>query len=120
MKSAHAVTCLAALAQENRLEVFRLLIQTGRHGMPAGEIAERLKIPSPTLSFHLSQLKNAGLVHARREGRSLIYAANFDGMNLLMGFLTENCCAGDASACNTPVCDPAAATITRRKGGTSR
>ena len=93
------VTALSALAQEHRLAVFRLLVQAGPTGRPAGEIAERLEIAAPTLSFHLAQLKHAGLVHQRREGRSLIYAANYDGMNALMGFLTENCCGGNAAAC---------------------
>ena len=67
-------------------------MQAGADGLPAGEVAERLGIASPTLSFHLAQLRHAGLVHMRREGRSLIYAANYDGMRALMGFLTENCC----------------------------
>lgn len=87
-----AVAALGALAQENRLEVFRLLVQAGTDGLAAGEIAERLGIASPTLSFHLAQLRHAGLLHMRRDGRSLIYGANFDGMRALMGFLTENCC----------------------------
>ena len=99
MESKTAVAALSALAQENRLEVFRLLIQAGPAGLPAGEIAERLDIAAPTLSFHLAQLKHAGLVHQRRDGRSLIYATNYDGMNALMGFLTENCCGGNAAQC---------------------
>jgi ArsR family transcriptional regulator, arsenate/arsenite/antimonite-responsive transcriptional repressor len=110
-----AVSALAALAQENRLEVFRLLVQAGAAGLPAGQIADKLDIAAPTLSFHLAQLRHAGLVHQRREGRSLIYATNYDGMNTLMSFLTENCCAGDAAACGTPVCDPQSATIIRKK-----
>jgi ArsR family transcriptional regulator len=114
METKDAVTSLSALAQENRLEVFRLLVQTGAKGLPAGEIAERLKLASPTLSFHLAQLKHAGLVQARRDGRSLIYAADYDGMNDLMGFLTENCCGGTVS-CGVPVCEPASSTIVRRK-----
>ena len=99
METKIVVSALAALAQENRLEVFRLLVQAGVEGMPAGQIAERLKLASPTLSFHLAQMRHAGLVHVRREGRSLIYAANYDGMNALMEFLTANCCAGDAAGC---------------------
>ena len=83
-------------------------------GLPAGQIAERLDIPSPTLSFHLAQLRHAGLVQVRRDGRSLIYAANYDGMNGLMEFLTDNCCAGDGS-CRVPICEPEKATIVRRK-----
>ncbi len=96
MKSSDAVGALSALAQENRLDAFRLLVQAGPDGLPAGEIAERLKLAAPTLSFHLAQLRHAGLIHQRREGRSLIYAANYDGMNVLMGFLTENCCGGQS------------------------
>jgi DNA-binding transcriptional ArsR family regulator len=115
METVTAVSALAALAQESRLEVFRLLVQAGANGLPAGQIAERLKLASPTLSFHLVQLKHAGLVHVRREGRSLIYAANYDGMNALMEFLTDNCCAGDAAACRVPLCEPSSATIVRRK-----
>ena len=115
MESRTAVTALSALAQENRREVFRLLVQAGREGLAAGEIAERLRIAAPTLSFHLAQLKHAGLVHQRRDGRSLIYATNYDGMNALMGFLTENCCAGDVAQCGTPVCEPQSARLVRRK-----
>jgi len=94
MKIKNAVAALSALAQENRLEVFRLLVQAGPEGLAAGEIAERLDVPPPTLSFHLAQLRHAGLIHQKRDGRSLIYAANYEGMNILMGFLTENCCGG--------------------------
>jgi ArsR family transcriptional regulator, arsenate/arsenite/antimonite-responsive transcriptional repressor len=114
METSSAVTALSALAQENRLEVFRLLVQAGAAGLPAGQIAERLGIAPATLSFHLAQLKNAGLVHQRRDGRSLIYATNYDGMNALMGFLTENCCA-DQAACGVPVCEPQSARLIRRK-----
>jgi DNA-binding transcriptional ArsR family regulator len=115
METKYAVTALSALAQENRLEVFRALVQAGPDGLPAGQIAERLKLASPTLSFHLAQLKHAGLAQARRDGRSLIYAADYDGMNELMSFLTENCCAGAATGCGVPVCEPASGTIVRRK-----
>jgi ArsR family transcriptional regulator len=119
MESKTAVAALSALAQENRLEVFRLLVQAGAPGLPAGQIAEKLGIAAPTLSFHLAQLKHAGLVHQRRDGRSLIYATNYDGMNALMGFLTDNCCAGD-NACGVPllerpVCEPQSARLVRRK-----
>jgi DNA-binding transcriptional ArsR family regulator len=121
MESLDAVAALSALAQESRLQVFRMLVQAGPEGLPAGQIAERLKLASPTLSFHLAQLKHAGLVQATRDGRSLIYAADYDGMNALMGFLTENCCAGDAAGCGVPVCDPQSARIVRRKArGASR
>ena len=96
MESPSAVAALSALAQENRLDVFRLLVQTGPDGMAAGDVAERLEIPPATLSFHLAQLRQAGLLSMRRDGRSLIYSANYDGMNALMAFLTENCCRGSA------------------------
>ena len=92
MKKTNAVAALAALAQETRLDIFRLLVRAGGEGLPAGEIAERLRVPAPTLSFHLNQLKQARLVTCRRDSRSLIYAA----MNGLVGYLTENCCGGVA------------------------
>lgn len=94
-----AVVALSALAQETRLEIFRLLVQAGPEGLPAGRIGEVLDLPSPTLSFHLAQLRQAGLVTFRREGRSLIYVAEYAAMNALIGFLTENCCGGNAAAC---------------------
>ena len=120
MQSQSAVAALSALAQEHRLEVFRLLVQAGAGGLPPNRMVERLKIAAPNLSFHLAQLKHAGLVHQRRDGRSLIYATNYDGMNALMGFLTENCCAGDSAACGVPllerpVCEPQSARLVRRK-----
>src|SRR5665213_357710 len=92
MEKMHAIAALAALAQESRLDVFRLLVQAGPAGLPAGQIGERLGLPAATLSFHLSQLKHAGLVTFRREGRSLIYAAEYPAMNGLLAYLTENCC----------------------------
>jgi DNA-binding transcriptional ArsR family regulator len=98
MDQLNAVTKLGALAQENRLDVFRLLVEAGPSGLPAGAIGEQLGLPGPTLSFHLAQLKQAGLVAARREGRSLIYAADFSAMNALLAFLTENCCGGRVCA----------------------
>lgn len=79
-----------------------MLVKAGSEGLPAGEIAERLKLAAPTLSFHLAQLRHAGLVHQRRDGRSIIYAANFDGMSLLMGFLTDNCCGGEPCLVTAP------------------
>lgn len=115
METIDAVSALSALAQDNRLDVFRLLVRAGTKGVPAGQIAKRLELAAPTLSFHLAQLKHAGLVQVRRVGRSLIYAANYDSMNALMEFLTDNCCAGDAGACRVPICEPASATIVRRK-----
>lgn len=115
METKDAAIALAALAQDSRLDVFRLLVRTGRQGLPAGQIAERLDIAASTLSFHLAQLRHAGLVQARRDGRSLIYAADYDGMNELMSFLTENCCAEDATGCAVPACDPVADKVTRRR-----
>ncbi len=88
------VAALAALAQETRLEVYRLLVQAGPAGLPAGSIGAKLSLPLPTLSFHLAQLKHAGLVAARRQSRSIIYAANYGAMNSLIAYLTENCCGG--------------------------
>jgi ArsR family transcriptional regulator, arsenate/arsenite/antimonite-responsive transcriptional repressor len=101
METSAAIAALAALAQENRLDAYRLLVQAGPSGLPAGEVAARLGLAPNTLSFHLDRLRGAGLVTVRREGRSLIYAARFDTMNALLGYLTANCCAGIASDCCT-------------------
>ncbi len=105
MEKADAIAALAALAQDTRLDVFRLLVQAGANGMAAGHIGERLGLPSATLSFHLNQLRHAGLVTFRRESRSLIYTAEYDAMNSLLAYLTENCCQGDPGACGVEVCD---------------
>ena len=99
MKKLTVVAALGALAQETRLDIFRLLVQRGPEGMPAGEISQRLGQPSPTLSFHLNQLRFAGLVTSRRESRSIIYSANFKAMSELLGYLTENCCGGRPELC---------------------
>jgi ArsR family transcriptional regulator len=107
MEKTDALAALAALAQESRLDVFRLLVQAGADGMPAGQIGERLNLPSATLSFHLSHLKQSGLVKCRRESRSLIYSAEYATMNRLLAYLTENCCQGDLSACGITICRPA-------------
>ena len=88
------IRALGALAQEHRLAAFRLLVQAGADGLPAGLIAERLGVPASSMSFHLAQLAHAGLVTQRRESRSIIYTADYAAMNRLMGYLTENCCAG--------------------------
>lgn len=111
MDKPHAVAALAALAQETRLDIFRLLVEAGSEGLPAGQIGARLGLPSATLSFHLSQLKHAGLITFRRESRSLIYAAEYDTMNSLLAYLTENCCRGDPSVCAVGACDPSASPI---------
>ena len=103
-----AILALGALAQEHRLALFKLLVRAGAEGLPAGAIAAELDIPNSSLSFHLAQLNRAGLVNQARNGRSLIYSANYAGMNALMGYLTENCCAGGAS-CGTEIsCGPEA------------
>lgn len=121
MEKTGAIAALGALAQETRLEIFRLLVQKGPEGIPAGEIGERLKLPSPTLSFHLNQLRFAGLVTSRRQSRSIIYSANFEAMNGLIAYLTENCCGGRpelcapaASAC-APSCAPAVSSKRKRR-----
>src|SRR3954468_2664313 len=94
METTQAVAALAALAQEHRLAVFRLLVQAGREGMSAGQVAEAVDLAPNTLTFHFDRLRVAGLVTVRREGRSMIYAARYEAMNALVGFLTENCCGG--------------------------
>ena len=94
MKTPQAVKALAALAQDTRLAIYRMLVQQGPEGLPAGTIAERLDLPGATLSFHLKELANAGMVDSRQEGRFVIYWANYDQMNGLLGYLTENCCQG--------------------------
>jgi ArsR family transcriptional regulator len=94
MEKIDVVAALAALAQDNRLDVFRLLVQAGQAGMPAGQVAEALGLAPNTLTFHFDRLRHAGLVTVRREGRSMIYAARYDTMNALVGYLTENCCRG--------------------------
>ena len=110
MEKSDAVAALAALAQDNRLDVFRLLVQAGPDGLPAGQIAEALQLAPNTLTFHFDRLRAAGLVTVRRDGRSMIYAAQFDAMNALLGFLTENCCQGAAEQCAPAVCQPAKST----------
>ena len=109
MESSDAVAALAALAQDNRLDVFRLLVQAGPEGMPAGGVAAALDLAPNTLTFHFDRLRQAGLVTVRREGRSMIYAARFETMNALLAFLTENCCGGAPEKCGAPVagCKPA-------------
>src|SRR3982751_793448 len=94
MEKMDAVAALAALSQDNRLDVFRLLVQAGPDGLAAGAVAEKLSLAPNTLSFHFDRLRNAGLVTCKREGRSLIYAARFETMNGLLAYLTENCCGG--------------------------
>jgi ArsR family transcriptional regulator, arsenate/arsenite/antimonite-responsive transcriptional repressor len=108
MESKTAVRALSALAQDSRLEVYRLLVQAGPAGMAASEIADRLRIPANTLSFHLKTLSHAGLVHARQEGRFIYYSTHYEQMDALLGFLTENCCGGRS-------CVPAAVSSRKRQ-----
>jgi ArsR family transcriptional regulator len=103
METKQAVAALAALAQDSRLAVFRLLVEAGPHGLAASKIAERLEIPPSSLSFHLKELTHASMVTQTKDGRSLIYAANFEAMSGLLGFLIENCCGGNPCS---PVCFP--------------
>jgi DNA-binding transcriptional ArsR family regulator len=105
MKKTDVVAALAALAQDNRLDVFRLLVQAGPDGMAAGAVAEALGLAPSALTFHFDRLRTAGLVSVRRDGRSMIYAARFEAMDGLIGFLTENCCGGASCA---PVARPRA------------
>jgi ArsR family transcriptional regulator, arsenate/arsenite/antimonite-responsive transcriptional repressor len=107
------VRALSALAQESRLAVFRLLVKRGPEGFSPGILAERLDIPAPTLSFHLKELQNAGLVEVRRESRFLYYSARFDRMKDLVGFLTDQCCSQADEACDAD-CKPVAAPARRR------
>jgi DNA-binding transcriptional ArsR family regulator len=110
MERSDAVTALAALAQDHRLETYRLLVQAGHDGLPAGEVAARIGLPPNTLTFHFDRLRQAGLVTVRREGRQMIYAARYDTMNALLGYLTENCCKGAPDACApAAACKPARA-----------
>lgn len=99
MEIESAVAALSALAQEHRLQAFRLLVEAGDVGMAAGAIAEAMAMPASSLSFHLAQMERAGLIAKRRLGRSLIYSADYHTMTALLGFLTENCCAGSPGAC---------------------
>ena len=110
METIDAVAALAALAQDNRLDVFRLLVQAGPEGMAAGAVSDALGLAPNTLTFHFDRLRQAGLVTARRDGRLMIYAARFETMNELIGFLTESCCGGAPEKCApTATCKPARA-----------
>lgn len=99
MKLEQAVKCMAALAQESRLRVFRLLVEIGEEGLPAGSIGEQMKLPAATASFHLKELTNAGLIQQKRDGRSLIYSINPDAIGELLGYLVEDCCKGRPDLC---------------------
>jgi ArsR family transcriptional regulator len=110
MDNKDAVLALAALAQESRLATYRLLVQAGPEGLAASRIAAALAIPPSSLSFHLKELSHAGLIVPRQQGRFVIYAAQFDTMNALLGFLTENCCGGNpCSPIASAACKPTSA-----------
>ncbi len=115
MEKSNAVAALAALAQDNRLDVFRLLVQAGPEGMPAGRVAEALELAPNTLTFHFDRLRSAGLVTVRREGRSMIYAARYEAMNALLAYLTENCCRGASDQCAPARCEPSQTARRRKK-----
>jgi DNA-binding transcriptional ArsR family regulator len=100
MKTPEALKALAALAQDTRLAIYRLLVEAGNDGLSVGTIADRLELAAPTLSFHLKELANAGLIAPRQEGRFIYYSANYTRMNDLLGYLTENCCRG--AGCDAP------------------
>ena len=110
MKTGDAIAALGSLAQETRLAVYRLLVKAGQDGLPAGAIAEKLGVPASSLSFHLHQLMHAGLITQERRSRQLIYAANYERMNGLVAYLTENCCGGAS-------CAPTGEIPTQEEGG---
>jgi ArsR family transcriptional regulator, arsenate/arsenite/antimonite-responsive transcriptional repressor len=113
MKDQEVLDALAALAQDSRLAVYRLLVKRGPEGFSVGEISEKLDIPGPTLSFHLKELTRAGLVTARKESRFVHYTANFVRMNRLVAYLTENCCSLGTKC--APACAPGRSSERRKK-----
>jgi len=104
MEAQQVIKALEALAQESRLAAFRALVKAGPPGLTPSVLSDKLDLPAPTLSFHLAQLRHAGLVNVTRDGRSLIYVANYDAMSGVIGFLTENCCAD--AGCAPASCRP--------------
>jgi ArsR family transcriptional regulator len=114
VKSLEAIKALSALASEARLAVYRLLVKRGPEGYTPSELIKHLDVPAPTLSFHLKELLQAGLIVSRRESRNLYYSPSFERMNALVRFLTENCCSLANEACGTD-CQPVAASSPRRK-----
>ena len=115
MTAEKIITALAALAHEHRLSAYRMLVETGPSGLPAGVVAERLGVLPSSLTFHLQHLSRAELVTQRRLSRQLIYAANFRTMNSLIAYLTQNCCGqGGSAGCGTPLCKPGAPTTKAR------
>jgi len=109
MKTPQVIDALGALAHEHRLAVFRLLVERGPAGLPAGRIAERVGLVPSSLTFHLQNLQRAGLIARRRESRQLIYSADFTAMTALVGYLTDNCCAESEAECCAPMPQPKAA-----------
>ena len=116
MDSDTAIKRLSAIAQDARLEVFRLLVKAGPEGVAAGDIARKLSVAANTMSAQLLVLSNAGLVHARRDGRSIIYAVNYEAMRDLLVFLTEDCCGGRAEMC-APLAEVVSRCCPPAKGG---
>lgn len=114
MKTTQVIEALGALAHEHRLAVFRLLVERGPEGLPAGHIAERIGLVPSSLTFHLQNLRRAGLITQRRDSRQLFYAADFTAMNALVGYLTENCCAESGAECSAS-CTPAKTVNRARK-----
>src|SRR5208282_3139809 len=106
MEKPDAIVALSGLAHETRLDIYRLLVEAGPDGMPAGQISDKLSLAPATLSFHLNHLKHAGLIDYERNGRSLIYSADFGQMNALVAYLTENCCHGQSEECGLPKSEP--------------
>jgi DNA-binding transcriptional ArsR family regulator len=119
MDQSQALIAFAAMSQETRLGIVRLLVRAGHDGLPAGEIAERMKVSPSNMSFHLKELERAGLIGSRREARSIIYAADYPGLAALVRFLLEDCCSGRAEVCgpvlSAPRCAPAPSRRSRRK-----
>lgn len=113
MNTAEAITALSALAHEHRLGIFRLLVERGPKGLPAGVIAERVGLVPSSFTFHVQALQRAGLITQRRVSRQLIYAADYSSMNKLVGYLTENCCGQSEAAC-APGCQPTSVPKSRK------
>lgn len=118
MEIRDATAALGALAHDTRLRIFRLLVQAGPGGIPAGDLSAKLDVPPPTLSFHLRDLSAAGLAVSARDGRTIRYAADFEAMNALMGFLTENCCGGRPEMCAPVKLPPAPLSRSPSRKGT--
>lgn len=114
MKAPQAIDALGALAHEHRLKIYRALVERGPAGLAAGAIGERIGLVPSSLTFHLQSLQRAGLITQRRESRQLIYSADFEAMAALVGYLTENCCAGSAENCEV-ICKPASSAKPTRR-----